>query len=128
MSSGHYHQQHEQLIYHHHNASLVQNSYAIDVILKVKAEEEVNNIRNLANNNNIAGLIGRKIRISEINFIICQSCFWCASYISTTLSTPDSITKCPSCIEGNIESIPIARNEDYRYEYDTKRGITMKFF
>ena len=129
MSSGPYHQQYQQLIHHHYNASLVQNSYALDVMLKIKAEE-VNSVRKLTNNNNIAGLIGRKTRISdEINFIICQSCFWCASYIST-LSASDSIsiTKCPSCIEGNIESIPMVENEDYRYESDTERGVTMKFF
>jgi hypothetical protein len=36
--------------------------------------------------------------------------------------------KCPSCIEGNIESIPIAENENYRFDYNTKRGIVMEFF
>jgi hypothetical protein len=131
MSSGDYYQKNQQLI-NYNNASLIQNSYAIDVILKIKTgEEEVNSISQAANNNDIADSVRGKTRISdEINSIICQSCFWCASYISTTLTTSDSIsiTKCPSCIKGNIESIPIARNEDYRYEYDTKRGIIMKFF
>jgi hypothetical protein len=33
-------------------------------------------------------------------------------------------TKCPSCIEGNIESLPIAEYENYRFHNDKKRGIT----
>jgi hypothetical protein len=58
-----------------------------------------------------------------VNFLLCSSCFWCASFLS-----PDSSpAKCPSCIEGNIESIPIAENEEYRFNNDIKRGITMEF-
>jgi hypothetical protein len=83
---------------------------------------------------NLAYMIGPKTRIyDQINFIICQSCFWCASCISsqilsTIAETNDSfLIKCPSCIGGNIESIPIAENEGYRFYYDTKRGLTMEF-
>ena len=59
-----------------------------------------------------------------VNFLLCPSCFWCASCFS-----PDSASfaKCPSCIEGNIESIPIAENENYRFINDKKLGITMEF-
>jgi hypothetical protein len=58
-----------------------------------------------------------------VNFLLCPSCFWCASCLS-----PDSpFTRCPSCIEGDIESIPIAENENYRFHNDKKRGITMEF-
>jgi hypothetical protein len=39
-----------------------------------------------------------------------------------------SLTKCPSCIEGNIESVPVAENEEYTFDYDIKRGVTMEFF
>ena len=39
-----------------------------------------------------------------------------------------SLVKCPSCNEGNIEFIPIAENEEYRFDYDVKRGVTMEFF
>jgi hypothetical protein len=41
---------------------------------------------------------------------------------------PVSLTKCPFCVEGNVESIPIAENENYRFIYDAKRGLVMKFF
>jgi hypothetical protein len=80
--------------------------------------------------------LGPKIRISdEITFVMCQSCFWCASClcpkILSTIAETDgssSLTKCPSCIEGNMESIPIAENENYRFDYDSRRGPTMEFF
>jgi hypothetical protein len=47
-----------------------------------------------------------------------------------TVTTKDSasLMKCPSCTEVTIESIPIAENEDYRFDYDIKRGLVIKFF
>ncbi|HEU4447503.1 MAG TPA: hypothetical protein VFR94_22705 [Nitrososphaeraceae archaeon] len=39
-----------------------------------------------------------------------------------------SLAKCPSCIVGNIESVPVAENEEYKFDYDIKRGVTMEFF
>jgi hypothetical protein len=117
--SNRYYQQQQQLI--HHSASLVQNKYALTVTLKLKAEEISPEVDNLAY------MIGPKTRISDqINFIICQSCFWCASCLSSQILS--TIAKCPSCIEGNMESIPIAENENYRFDYDTRRGLTMEFF
>jgi hypothetical protein len=126
MSTRHYHQQ--QLI--HQYVSLLQNNYTLNVTLKIKAEEEISSRcivdSNLDNNS------GRKTRISdEIYFLLCQSCFWCASYTSPFLykrMTKETITTCPSCNEENIESLPIAENEKYRFDYDTKRGVTMEFF
>jgi hypothetical protein len=61
---------------------------------------------------------------NRVNFLLCRSCFWCAS----CLSQDSTFTKCPSCTEGNIESLPIAENENYRFDNDRKRGITMEFF
>lgn len=72
---------------------------------------------------------------NRVNFVLCPSCFWCASCLpSQKLKTmamakdSASLTKCPSCIEGNIESVPVAENEEYTFEYDIKRGVTMEFF
>jgi hypothetical protein len=58
-----------------------------------------------------------------LNFILCPSCFWCAS----CLSPESTFTKCPYCNEGNIESLPIAENENYTFSYDIKRGIAIEF-
>jgi hypothetical protein len=81
---------------------------------------------------------GRKILDDydgRINFLLCPLCFWCASCLHsqmlgtmTVAKDSDSMVKCPSCTEGNIESIPIAENEEYKFDYDIKRGVTMEFF
>ena len=57
------------------------------------------------------------------NFLLCPLCYWSASFLSPNAS----LAKCPSCVEGCIESIPIAENEGYRFNNDIKRGITMEF-
>jgi hypothetical protein len=38
------------------------------------------------------------------------------------LKTNRSPINCPVCIKGNIESMPIAKNEGYKFDYDIKRG------
>jgi hypothetical protein len=52
--------------------------------------------------------------ITQIQFLLCQSCFWCASYIglSCNVKTADLI-KCLICKNGKIESLSIANNERY---------------
>ena len=131
MSNAYY--QSQQLICY--NISLIQNYYTLHVILKTKTEEKINNIRDITNDNIIGG--GTRI-YDKVYFMICHACFWCASYISpqmsckmatvTTTKDSTSLTKCPFCTEGTIESIPIAENEDYRFDYDAKYGLVMKFF
>jgi hypothetical protein len=59
----------------------------------------------------------------ERNFLICRSCFWCASYINKM----SSVLACPSCKDVKIESMPISFDETYRLDYDTKRGVTLEF-
>jgi hypothetical protein len=39
------------------NTSLIQSYYTLNVIQKIKAEEETNNIRDISNNNNV--VVGR---------------------------------------------------------------------
>jgi hypothetical protein len=38
-----------------------------------------------------------------------------------------TISKCPVCNKGGVESIPISDNDVYRFDYDSKRGITLEF-
>lgn len=64
----------------------------------------------------------------RVNFLLCPSCFWCASCLSPQNWQQGEDPKCPSCVEDNIESIPIAENEEYTINHDTKRGFTMEFF
>jgi hypothetical protein len=53
----------------------------------------------------------------DIFFAICNSCFWCASYISTNMGdTSYTPAKCLGCLKGSIESIPVSKNEGYVFE------------
>lgn len=64
------------------------------------------------------------INSNEKNFLICRSCFWCASYLNNMHSVPDT---CPSCKDVKIESVPISFDETYRLDYDARRGVTLEF-
>ena len=60
----------------------------------------------------------------EIRFLICESCFWCASCLNVAKST---VTKCPSCSDAKLESMAISDNEIYKFGYDPGRGVTLEF-
>jgi hypothetical protein len=115
------------------NNSLIQKNYDLSVILKVKTEEiSSGSEREEEEKSSFDSLIGTRRISDEISFLICQSCFWCASYICNVTAftarkgyTPP--TKCPICIEGNIESMLINKNEAYKFDYDTKRGVVLEF-
>jgi hypothetical protein len=71
------------------NSSSVQNKYNLSISLKVKASER------------------RSARIS-VYFLLCQSCFWCASHF---VDFDDlAIIDCPVCNDRRIEKIPVSNN------------------
>jgi rubrerythrin len=46
------------------------------------------------------------------HFLICESCFWCASSLSTPdphLINDETIPKCPLCKSNRIRVIPVLR-------------------
>jgi hypothetical protein len=114
------------------NNSLIQKNYTLSVILKVKTEE-ISSSGIEKEKSSFDSFIGTRRISDQVSFLICQSCFWCASYISTVTAfiakrrgdAPP--TKCPICIEGNIESMSINKNEVYKFDYDTKRGVVLEF-
>lgn len=54
---------------------------------------------------------------SSVIFQICQSCFWCAS----SFIRLRAFNKCPLCKEENtIDSMPIASDDAYSYDYKEK--------
>ena len=68
---------------------------------------------------------GQRYDISrERNFVICRSCFWCASLLS---NTQRPVETCPLCMNSTLESMPICFDETYRLDYDSRRGITLEF-
>ena len=118
------------------NNSLIQKNYVLSVILKVKTEEiSSSSGREGEEKSSFDSFIGTRRISDQISFLICQSCFWCASYISTVTAftarrrrrEDAPPTKCPICIEGNIESMSINKNEVYRFDYGAKRGVVLEF-
>ena len=63
-------------------------------------------------------------KVLDIQFLLCSSCFWCASF---TGIHKRMITQCPSCNSVRLESMPISEKEAYRFDYYSKRGITLEF-
>jgi len=59
---------------------------------------------------------------STTNFILCKSCFWCASLLNNR-----SFHVCPSCMKAELESIPVSLHEIYKFDYDASRGVTLEF-
>jgi hypothetical protein len=61
-------------------------------------------------------------------FMICQTCFWCASYINI-MGDMDALPykACPTCNHTAIELLPLSNGEHYRFEYTTTRGVILEF-
>ena len=104
-------------IYHNNNS--MQNRYSVQVILKVLNSDN--------NNNNVVAMDNDSNRYASAkrHFVICNSCFWCASLYSYSRT----IIKYPICNSyGNLlESIPISTNESFKLNYRPRTGIVLEF-
>jgi hypothetical protein len=70
-------------------------------------------------------IISKEIEVSDkINFLLCESCFWCASYFNNYRKV---VTNCPICGSKKIESMPIWHDEFYTFNHDPKRGVIFGF-
>ena len=67
-------------------------------------------------------------RISKaVYFLLCESCFWSASYLSNIFGSKTKlITRCPLCNTQTIESMLISDNDVYRFEYNMKQGVVLE--
>ena len=101
----------------------IKRHYVHNVIPKSKAaealEEKTRNSRSISHDNAF--------------FLICQSCLWCASSLnnrSMTINDDNNSdnNKCPLCENGNLESLPIASSEGYKFDYVAKSGVILEFF
>jgi hypothetical protein len=105
-------------IYCNNNNSM-QNRYNVQVILKVLNANDNNNTTVAIDNYN-----SNSYAIAKRHFVICNSCFWCASLYSDLRR----IIKCPLCNSyTNLESIPISENESFKFNYDSGKGIELEF-
>ncbi|HEY7228177.1 MAG TPA: hypothetical protein VH481_08635 [Nitrososphaeraceae archaeon] len=55
------------------------------------------------------------------NFLICDSCLWCASYFEREMN----YAKCPVCKKGKIEYMPIRDEEWSIFDHSDNRGIEL---
>jgi hypothetical protein len=58
----------------------------------------------------------------KIYFVICNSCYWCASYfgiddLESLSGSSSHILNCPICNSHNTELMPIGTDESFRIEY-----------
>ena len=60
-------------------------------------------------------------------FILCDNCYWCATYFDKTRIPGEN--RCPQCDANNYEltSFPIASNESFTFDYNDKRGVELEF-
>ena len=71
--------------------------------------------------------------IDKIYFVICNSCYWCASYLGIndlgSLSGSSShVLDCPICNSRNTELMPISSGESFRLKYSLTNGMEMEFY
>jgi hypothetical protein len=68
--------------------------------------------------------IGNRKNVNQAHFLLCGSCFWCASLLN---KRNNSIGVCPSCQSRAVESLPILLDEGYIFGYDIERGVMLDF-
>ncbi len=61
----------------------------------------------------------------ETIFILCDTCFWCATYFGNFMVPAED--RCPSCLETELSSFPILPDESFSFDHTQKRGVELKF-
>ncbi len=70
--------------------------------------------------------IAKYRRSKGVEFLICNSCFWCTSLLSSDVRYA-RFDVCPCCKSYTIESMPIAPNDEYSFYNDEKTGVVLEF-
>ena len=89
--------------------------------------KEGTSLINYDSSNLIAKTPDRSSSSSPPIFILCDSCYWCATYFDKTRTPVDNT--CPQCGANNSEltSFPIVSNESFTFDYNSKRGVELEF-
>ena len=71
--------------------------------------------------------------IDKIYFVICNSCYWCASYfgindLGSLSGSSSHVLDCHVCNSHNTELMPISNDESFRIEYSLTRGMELEFY
>lgn len=99
----------------------IQDVYICSAYSSIRKTEIVNV---MLNRKNKSYLEDQDIISNGRNFIICRSCFWCASHLN---NMNRCFEICPSCKDSKVESMPISIEEAYKFDYDASRGVTLEF-
>jgi hypothetical protein len=78
----------------------------------------------LDNNDNNNGDDDKKELSKQIQFLLCESCFWCASCLS---SKNVSVAKCPNCYNNKIKWMPISNVDLYKLGYSPNKGDSFAY-
>jgi hypothetical protein len=61
----------------------------------------------------------------ETIFILCDTCFWCATYFGKFMLPAEN--RCPICLDTELSSFPILPDESFSFNHSQKRGVELKF-
>jgi hypothetical protein len=72
-------------------------------------------------------------RTSQVYFVICNSCYWCASYfdiddLEYISASSSHVLDCHVCNSRNTELIPISTDESFKIDYSLTRGMELEFY
>lgn len=70
---------------------------------------------------------------NKIYFVICNSCYWCATYFGIDnleyISTSSShVLECHVCRSHNTEFMPISTDESFRIRYSITGAVEIEFY
>jgi hypothetical protein len=60
-------------------------------------------------------------------FILCDRCYWCATYFGNTRIQADNNRPQCNANSDELTSFPIASNESFTFDYNEKRGVELEF-
>jgi hypothetical protein len=71
--------------------------------------------------------------IDKIYFVICNSCYWCASYfgiddLKSLSGSSSHVLDCHVCNSHNTELMPISNDESFRIKYSLTNGMELEFY
>jgi len=64
----------------------------------------------------------------EKAFLLCKTCFWCASILCDDASSSRPFRSCPACKNYDLEFMPISTDETYNFDYDKRHGVSLEFY
>jgi hypothetical protein len=77
---------------------------------------------NTARSGNSSNISSDKRITKTAHFLICDSCFWCASIFDEHYEP-----RCLACGSRILSAVPVMHNEKFIVEVDKKRGISLSF-